>query len=348
MRRLPSVSALAGALVAALALPVAPPLATPARALSTTTVEFVMGPAGVEDRTLSPQPGSVVTGRWAITVRATSSGGLKRVSLRLQSEDIGVEPAGEQPPPKTYALLSGVLQDEFTVTWDTVATAPRNGTYLWIAEAASHFGEIKTALLGRLLVNNPPQPPGDVAVRLDGTTPVVTWGPAAEPDVIGWRVWRAPAGMEVHEPLATVQTREFRDEGAPPGPQTYEVNAVRRSPVTPHGVPSQLSARTGPVVVPGVVAPPPSPPAPSPPAPSVQGRPQSAGSFDPLLPFATPSAAPATATPSVPPASARPAAAPPRPATDARDRLRLTGAGVLLLAVSLLAWRLRRRLLTGR
>jgi hypothetical protein len=331
------------ALVAALVAP------APARAqFSTTTVEFVFGPAEVEDRTRSPRPGSVVTGQWAITVRATSSGGLKRVSLRLEAEDVGVTPAGEQPAPETYPLLPGVLEDEVTVLWDSAATAPRNGTYRWIAEAASHIGEIKTALLGRLQVNNPPQPPGDVAVRLDGATPVVTWGAAAEPDVIGWRVWRAPAGLEVHEPLATVETREFRDQGAPPGPQTYEVNAVRRSPVTPLGVPSQLSARTDPVVVPGVVTPPPSPPPRPSPAPSVQGRPQSPGAFDPLLPYGTPSAAPVTASPSPPPGSPPPAAAPARPGIDASDRLRYAGAGALLLAVALLAWRLRRRLLTDR
>ncbi|MGH2687567.1 MAG: hypothetical protein ACRDKW_01990, partial [Actinomycetota bacterium] len=144
MRRLPLVLAL----VVAVAVPVAG-VRAPARAqFSTTTVEFVLGPAEVEDRSLSPRPGSVVTGRWAITVRATSSGGLKRVSLRLESEDVGVEPVGEPPPPTTYPLLNGVLEDEVTVTWDTAATAPRNGTYRWIAEAASHIGEIKTALLG--------------------------------------------------------------------------------------------------------------------------------------------------------------------------------------------------------
>ena len=339
MRRLPLVLALIAALLAP----------SPARAqLSTTSVEFVFGPAEVEDRTRSPRPGSVVTGQWAITVRATSSGGLKRVSLRLEAEDIGVTPAGEQPPPETYPLLPGVLEDEVTVVWDTAATAPRNGTYRWIAEAASHIGEIKTALLGRLQVNNPPQPPADVAVRLDGATPVVTWGAAREPDVIGWRVWRAPAGVEVHEPLGTVEAREFRDQAAPPGPQTYEVNAVRRSPVTPRGVPSQLSTRTDPVVVPGVVAPPPSPPPAPSPSPAIEGRPQSAGGFDPLLPYGTPGPAPVTATPTPPPGSPPPAAAPAGPRTEAVDQLRFAGAGALLLAVALLAWRLRRKLLTGR
>jgi hypothetical protein len=340
MRRLP---------LTAVALALLVP-AAPARAqLAVTTVEFVFGPGGaVEDRTLSPPPGSVVSGRWQIRVRAVSSGTLERISLRLEAEDVGLQPAGAQPAPKSFPLLSGVKENELVIDWDTATTAARNGSYRWVAEASSHLGEIKTAVLSGLKVNNPPEPPGQVEVQLDGATPVVTWGVAAEPDVVGWRVWRAPEGIEYHEPVGTVETREFRDQGAPPGPQTYEVNAVRRSPVTPRGIPSQLSARTAAVVVPGVVVAPPTPAALPSPLPAVQGGPQSSGTFNPELPYATPAPAPEAPPPATEPAAepqAVPAAA---PAVQAADRLRFVGAGVLLLTVALLAWRLRHKLVTGR
>jgi hypothetical protein len=327
-------------------------LAPAARAqLASTQVEFLFGPAGtLDDRSWSPQPGSVVTGRWQVRVHATSSGSLERLQVRLESEEEGLAPAGQGPPPRLYSLLSGAREDELSFEWDTAAVTPLNGRYRWVAEASSYLGSSSTAVLDGLKVNNPPEPPGPVSVRLDGSTPVVSWAAATEQDVVGWRIWRAPSGTDSFEPAGTVQSQEFRDEGAPPGAQTYEVNAVRRSPVTAGGIPSQLSARTQAVQVPGAVPPPPAAPAPS--LPPVRGKPQSAGTFRPDLPYVTPpSSAPASPSPAVSPS----AAVLPSQVTAARvphsttaDRLRFWAAGAVLLAAGVGAWRVRRKVLTGR
>ncbi|HEY8200632.1 MAG TPA: hypothetical protein VII47_04695 [Actinomycetota bacterium] len=322
--------------------------------LVTTQIAFLSPPEGAADvREWSPQPGSVVTGRWQIRVRATSSGALERLAVRLESEEEGLTPAGQGPQPRVYSLLTPTAQDELSFEWDTVASTPLNGRYRWVAEASSYLGAPTTAVLGDLKVSNPPEPPGSVSVRLEGPTPVVSWGPPAEQDVVGWRVWRAPAGTDSFAPVGTVQVRELRDAGAPPGSQVYAVNAVRRSPATAGGVASQLSAPTAPVQVPGVVA---SPPVPSP-LPTVRGIPQPAGTFNPDLPYALPSVAGPSAVPSHDaaslPASAGPvpashpaAARPPR--SPAPDRVRFWVAGVLLLGAGALAWRFRRKVLTGR
>ena len=342
-------------LAAVVAMAMVVGLAPAARAqLVTTQVEFLSPPQGAADlRAWSPQPGGVVTGRWQIRVRATSSGALERLAVRLESEDEGVTPADQGPAPRVYSLLAPTAQDELSFEWDTATSTPLNGRYRWVAEASSFLGAPTTAVLGDLEVDNPPEPPVSVSVRLDGTTPVVSWGPPAEQDVVRWRVWRAPAGTDSFTPVGMVTGRELRDTAAPPGGQIYAVNAVRRSPATAGGVASQLSAPTAPVQVPGVVA---SPPVPSP-LPTVRGVPQPAGSFNPDLPYALPSGAGASPAPSPGAASIGPSPAP-VPAShraaarsarsSAPDRVRFWVAGVLLLAAGALAWHFRRKLLSGR
>ena len=317
--------------------------------LVSTQVAFVFAPAGApDDRNGSPQPGSVVTGRWQIRVHATSTGSLERLQVRLESEEEGLGPASQGPPPRLYTLLSATREDELSFEWDTAAVTPLNGRYRWVAEASSYLGPASTAVLDGLKVNNAPEPPSAVSVRLDGSVPVVSWGAAAEQDVVGWRVWRAPAGTDSFEPVGMAQGREFRDEGAPAGAQTYGVNAVRRSPVTAGGVASQLSARTEAVQVPGVV--PPASVVPTPSLPPVRGTPQSAGAFRPDLPYATPSPASSPSPAASPSEAVLPsrvtAARVPRPTT--ADRLRFWAAGVVLLGAGAAAWYVRRKILTGR
>jgi hypothetical protein len=287
-----------------------------------------------------------VSERWQIRVRAVSSAVLERLAVRLESEDQGVTPSGQGPAPRAYSLLAPQQQDELSFEWDTAATAPLNVRYRWVAEASSYLGTVTTAVLGDLKVSNPPEPPGSVSVRLEGSTPVVSWGPSPEQDVVGWRVWRAPAGTDSFAPVGTTETRELRDTAAPPGDQVYEVNAIRRSPATPGGVASQLSPPTAAVRVPGVVSPAPVPS----PLPTVRGVPQPAGTFSPGLPYATPVAPSPSAAPALPRASSgrsAPAAArEPRPS--GADRLRFWGAGLLLLGAGAAVWFLRRRLLGNR
>jgi hypothetical protein len=315
----------------------------------TTTVEFLSAPPGTADaRSWSPQQGTVVSGRWQIRVRATSSGALERLAVRLESEEDGVTPSGQGPGPRSYSLLAPVQRDELSFEWDTAATAPLNGRYRWVAEASSYLGTVTTAVLGDLEVSNPPEPPSAVSVRLDGSTPVVSWGPPREQDVVGWRVWRAPAGTDSFTPVGTVSAQELRDAGAPPGDQVYAVNAVRRSPANAGGVASQLSPPTAPVRVPGVA---PSPPVPSP-VPTVRGQPQPAGIFSPDLPYATPT----TPSPSTSSASRASPGSPVRPSgTAARSprpsdihRIWFWALGVLLLGAAVPVWRLRNKLLGDR
>jgi hypothetical protein len=316
--------------------------------LAVTRVEFLFGPAegGAVDRSWSPPPGTVVDGTWQVRVRATSTGSLSRLVLHVESED-GLPVSGEGPPPREYTLIPATREDELSFAWGTAALTPLNGRYRWVAEAASHLGSIATAVLPDLQVNNPPEPPSSVTARLDGATPVVTWGPAKEGDVTGWRVWRAAADTESVALVGEVASPQYRDEAAPAGAHAYQVNAIRRSPVSPRGIASQLSEKTTDVVVPGVV---PTPPAPSPAPKQAQprGRPQGVGTFDAQLPYANPAAGPSPPGPTPKP-SPSPLAASSTPARfSAGERLRFGATGVLLLGAALLLWRLRGRLLTCR
>src|SRR2546423_3274833 len=119
-------------------------------------------------------------GRWQSRGGVAASAALERLAVGLESEEHGLTPAGQGPPPRVWSLMTPTAQDELSFEWDTAALTPLNGRYRWVAEASSYLGSVTTAVLGDLNVNNPPEPPGAISVRLEGSTPVVSWGPPAE------------------------------------------------------------------------------------------------------------------------------------------------------------------------
>jgi len=135
-----------------------------------------------------------------------------------------------------------------------------NGTYEISATAVSMLNSTAHALIGDLLVNNPPARPPGASATLDGTVPVLNWTANSEPDLTGYRILRSTSGG-AYAPVGTSPGNSFRDTKAPQGkPLKYEVVAVRRSPVDANGIASAASLPTGavvsaPPVTPTVVAP---------------------------------------------------------------------------------------------
>ena len=208
--------------------------------------------AGSAANQCTPPSGTKLTGAWSIVVDASAPLGLQTFSVALVPNDPGVPglgsgarvtrsyPAALQPDTK--------YSDTISMGWDTTALTPYNGHYTVTATAVAWgLGQPAVASLGNLLVNNPPVAPAGAGVGLSGTTPVVSWNANPEPDITGYQILRsAGSGFSL---VGTTTKTSFADSKAPQGgPLTYEVIAVRNSPVDPAGVLSAPSTPTGQVV----------------------------------------------------------------------------------------------------
>lgn len=317
-----------------------------------TEIEFLVAPPGTpvdQLRSWSPASGAEIDGTWKIRVRARSSGSLESIGLRLEAEEPHLPVPSSPVVSETYPIVDQVASKDVIYSWNSRALTARNGRYRWVAQATSHpVGAAQAVLEGLKVVNRPLQPTG-VAVSLEGERPVVTWNANSEPDILEYRVWRAPDQTDLFDVVGRVSTAEFRDGSAPPGPQIYRLNAVRRSPSSPRGLTSDLSEVAGPVVVPGAL---PAPPVPPPAAPAQPERAAPApkrnfGRFATTLPYAS-VPAPAATQPAAPPppVETRPIAQPVA-RISLSERLRYIGIGLLLLVTALLSWRGRQHLVSS-
>lgn len=220
----------------------------------------------------TPPSGTPLTGSWAVHFDAASV-------ATLESFAVAIVPASGSTPVGAGAttvhsfaggLLGGgnhPLTDTIQMTWNTSSLTPYNGEYQISATAQSLLGITAHALLTKMLVNNPPGQPAGPSVILDGSIPDVLWSANPEPDITGYQVLRS-VGAGAYTQVGTSQANSFLDTNAPLGkPLTYEIVAVRRSPVDPNGITSAASASSAAVV--------PSPPLPTntvAPAPRVVAR----------------------------------------------------------------------------
>ncbi|HXL41574.1 MAG TPA: hypothetical protein VN986_03480 [Actinomycetota bacterium] len=211
----------------------------------------------------TPPSGSPLTGSWNIRLDALSLSSLQSFSVSIVPADPSIPalPPGATTS-RTYPLVvlgNGKIGDTIEMPWDT-GSMRYNGTYQISATAVSMLNSTAHAVVGDLLINNPPAQPPGASATLDGTVPVLNWTANSEPDLTGYRILRSTSGG-AYAPVGTSPGNSFRDTKAPQGkPLKYEVVAVRRSPVDANGIASAASLPTGavvsaPPVTPTVVAP---------------------------------------------------------------------------------------------
>ncbi|MCW3042173.1 MAG: hypothetical protein JWL57_331 [Actinobacteria bacterium] len=240
----------------------------------------------------TPPTGSTLSGSWNIRMDALSLSSLKSFAVSIAPADRSIPalPPGATTS-RTYPLVvlgSGKIADTIEMPWDT-GSLRYNGTYQISATAVSMLNSAAHAVVGNLLVNNPPAQPPGAAAGLDGAVPVLNWTANSEPDVTGYRILRS-AGGAAYSPVETSPTNSFRDTKAPQGkPLTYEIVALRKSPTDPNGIASAASLPSGTIVAATPVTPTAAAPVTSPSTRPTSGSAPAqdpSSTFAPTLPFA--------------------------------------------------------------
>jgi hypothetical protein len=319
-------------------------------------------------RQCTPAPNSTLTGTWSVSITAASIDLLSDFTVSIVPAKTGIPALGpDATVSRHYCALAVSLvggdcpnkptnSDSIGMTWDTGKLTPYNGVYEITTSATSLLGDQASASVTGLMVNNPPGAPSGVTAALAGPVPVVYWAPNPEPDITGYKVLRSSGGG--YTQVGTATSPAFDDTGAPQGsPLTYEVVAVRASPVTPGGIASAASAPSN-AVTPGatpvaqVALPSPKPAAlpkvavaKPPTLGSAEIVPQVDNTFAPTLPFGQ--AIPTdTALPALPTTAPRALAADPAAhgATTAA-KVRDVAAALVLLILAFFVVRLARNIL---
>lgn len=332
----------------------------------------ILQPApGVPDaqaRQCTPNAGSTLTGSWTINIQAASVDSLSSFSVAIVPASAGIPALGPGASvSRTYQPLgnllgggNGSLSDTIQLPWNTAGLTPYNGTYKITATATSLLGDQANASVGGLIVNNPPTPPTGLAAALAGSTPVVAWAGNPEPDITGYQVLRSSGGA--YSAVGTTADHSFEDTSAPQGASlTYEVVAIRSSPVTKAGIPSGPSAPSNPVtpgaaaVAPVNLPPPPSlqpPPKPKPIKVGTAGdngalsAPAVDNTFAPTLPFTQ--AIPTETVPGFSAGNQQTLASDRGQAgTTTAQKLRFLATAIFLLLVAFFIIRLARKVLRG-
>lgn len=271
-----------------------------------------------ESRQCTPAANSTLAGSWSVDIQArTTIDALASFAVSIVPTTGGI-PALGSAATVTHSYCGGLLNlglnancpnppnpDTIKLSWDTTSLTPYNGVYEISATAISDSSSLTGPLLGSggvqnttitgLSVNNPPVAPSGVSAGLSGTTPVVSWSPNPEPDVTGYVVFRSVSGT-AFAPVGRTKATTFQDASAPQrSALSYEVVAVRSSPVASAGISSGASAATTAIIAGASGAAPIALPAPKLPAPprvpalkSIGGPaavPQVDNTFNPTLPF---------------------------------------------------------------
>lgn len=282
-------------------------------------VEYAPAKAsGSEAHQCTPAANTTLSGSYSVAIQAKSLD-LASFAVSLIPTTNGI-PALSSDATVVHTYCGGLLgnlglngncpdspnPDTIQLNWDTTSLTPYNGVYEISATATSDTSSLTGSLLGSggtqhttitgLSVNNPPATPKGVSAGLTGTAPVVSWSPNPEPDITGYVVFRSVSGT-AFAPIGETKATSFPDNTAPQqAALSYEVVAVRSSPVTSDGIVSGASAATTAVVAGGSSVPsaitlpaPKLPPPPKLPAlKSVAGPatvPQVDNTFNPNLPF---------------------------------------------------------------
>jgi hypothetical protein len=218
----------------------------------------IMQASSPDARQCTPAPNSTLTGTWSVSITAASVDLLSDFTVSIVPMKAGIPALGpDATVSRHYCALAVSLvggdcpnqptnSDAIGMTWDTGKLTPYNGVYEITTTATSLLGDKASASVTGLTVNNPPGAPSGVRAALAGPVPVVSWAPNPEPDITGYKVLRSSGGG--YTQVGTATSAAFDDAGAPQGsPLTYEVVAVRASPVSAGGIDSSASAPSNPV-----------------------------------------------------------------------------------------------------
>lgn len=210
------------------------------------------GASDSEARLWTPRPGSVVSGPWNITIDATASTSLKEFSVSLLPEEQQLPTPAGGSIARTYGV-NAKTADTIQIPWNSNALTPYNGFYKILSSATSHGANSEAKELLGLKVNNPPVTPVGVRAVIEEDGSSITWKPNPEPDITNYRVYRSVDDSSFSQIGVATGTR-YTDADVPKDVSLrYQVVAIRRSVVTPGGVPSPPTKPTSSIVkiVPG-------------------------------------------------------------------------------------------------
>ena len=198
----------------------------------------------------TPASGMPVAGVWHIHFDAASVDSLSSFGVAIIPVSNGVPalaPAAVVSKSYPATLVNPQSQDSIDQSWDTRSLTPYNGRYELSATATSLLNWHASTTVPNVLVNNPPATPTGVAVNVSGGAPVVSWAANPEPDITGYQVLRS-ANAGAYAVIASPSgATSYTDHAVPTGTAvSYEVVAVRSSPVSPGGI---ASANSGPTAV---------------------------------------------------------------------------------------------------
>jgi hypothetical protein len=309
----------------------------------------------------TPAPGATISGNWDVHFDASSVSSLANFSVAIFPMQDGIPPlASAATVARVYqsSLLSPQPQDTIAETWDTTSLTPYNGQYGISATATSVLGQQATTTVGKVLVNNPPATPTGVTVALSAADPVVTWSANTEPDLTNYQVLRSEGGP--YSLVGTPTATRFDDSAVPTGTAvSYEVVAIRRSPVSASGIASAPSAPTAavtPVAKPTAPATVASAPSSASKAPRVASAPAlgsagvntSSSAFSATLPFGQQAPTATAADPSYPALGSQSLAGQQATTvTTASQKLRYVATALFLMVVAFLIIKYASRLIRG-
>lgn len=210
------------------------------------TIEFKFADAGAskdQARSMTPRPNSAIDGSYSIVVQAGATSSIRSVSVRVEPDPSQNVPALGTGSSRSQSYpTGGVYTTSLSMPWDTNAVTPYNAVYRIVATLEPQVGSPTTATVEKLYVDNPPLMPSGLKVRIDANNrPVLTWTANAEPDLIGYEVFRAVESRPATK-IATTGKIYYTDTRAPSGVSlTYQLVAVRNSPVDTSGVRSSFT-----------------------------------------------------------------------------------------------------------
>ncbi|MCA1839000.1 MAG: hypothetical protein ABR507_07735 [Actinomycetota bacterium] len=214
-----------------------------------TSIQFRFG---TDSTKLTPPSGTELSGQdpWNVFVTASAPTALRSFSLRLITDDSAIPALGPGSKIDKFYPVVPTTSDSITMPWSPAVLTPYNGNYRLEAEVTSMLGDVSKVTVDNLFVNSAPNAPAGVRLTLDGTSPVVSWTANSEPDIVGYDVYRSLAGASPTN-LTRVSEVALKDTSAPKGVDlTYQVAAVRKSPIGDGTITSAKTASANSVSIP--------------------------------------------------------------------------------------------------
>lgn len=188
---------------------------------------------GATARVTNPSDGAVLSGSISVGGSGSATAGVKSVKLFVDNALV----ASTEP--------SNLRQNaDVGYSWNTASGSgggiSRNGWYQVRVEVSANGGATDSSKIN-VMVDNAPQAPANFDGYVQDQTIELSWSPNPEPDITGYRVEVADAGVwRVASEVATTSYTATLQ----PGTYQFRVSALRSSPVSANGHASAPSAAT--------------------------------------------------------------------------------------------------------